>query len=162
MSFSSSTAAWIAIGAGCVALLDGARTGVVVSAIQGRDYARIYMKELDRGRASVALSPEEEEAVEREPPAGLAAVDAAPVVTCEERSPRDLALRGPRHVHVGDEPDHVGPGEGAGRRPQRLSELLDHLRLALEHEHVSTLDRRHVQGLIARVQNENVLHRREK
>ena len=42
-----------------VALLDAARTGVVLSAIQGRDYARIYMKELDRGRASVALSPEE-------------------------------------------------------------------------------------------------------
>ncbi len=48
-----------------VALLDSARSGVVVSAIQGRDYARIYMKELDRGRASVALSPEELEAVER-------------------------------------------------------------------------------------------------
>ena len=48
-----------------LALLDSARTGVVVTAIQGRDYARIYMKELDRGRASVALSPEEQEAVER-------------------------------------------------------------------------------------------------
>jgi hypothetical protein len=48
-----------------VALLDSARTGVVVTAIQGRDYARIYMKELDRGKASVALSPEELEAVER-------------------------------------------------------------------------------------------------
>jgi hypothetical protein len=48
-----------------VALLDSARTGVVVTAIQGRDYARIYMKELERGRASVALSPEEQEAVER-------------------------------------------------------------------------------------------------
>jgi Protein of unknown function (DUF4446) len=48
-----------------LALLDAARTGVVVTAIQGRDYARIYMKELDRGRASVALSPEEIEAVER-------------------------------------------------------------------------------------------------
>jgi len=48
-----------------VALLDGGRSGVVVSAIQGRDYARIYMKELERGRASIALSPEEEEAVER-------------------------------------------------------------------------------------------------
>src|SRR5260370_20342436 len=47
-----------------VALLDAARTGVVLSAIQGRDYARIYIKELDRGRASIALSPEEEEAVE--------------------------------------------------------------------------------------------------
>ena len=48
-----------------LALLDAARTGVVLTAIQGRDYARIYMKELDRGRASVALSPEEQEAVER-------------------------------------------------------------------------------------------------
>jgi hypothetical protein len=48
-----------------LALLDSARTGVVVTAIQGRDYARIYMKELDRGRAAVALSPEEQEAVER-------------------------------------------------------------------------------------------------
>ena len=48
-----------------IAMLDSGRSGVVVSAIQGRDYARIYMKELDRGRASVALSPEELEAVER-------------------------------------------------------------------------------------------------
>jgi Protein of unknown function (DUF4446) len=48
-----------------VALLDSARTGVVLSAIQGRDYARIYVKELDRGRASVALSQEEQEAVDR-------------------------------------------------------------------------------------------------
>jgi hypothetical protein len=48
-----------------VALLDATRTGVVVTAIQGRDYARLYMKELDQGRASVALSPEEQEAVDR-------------------------------------------------------------------------------------------------
>jgi hypothetical protein len=48
-----------------VALLDAARSGLVITAIQGRDYARIYMKELDRGRASIALSPEEAEAVER-------------------------------------------------------------------------------------------------
>jgi Protein of unknown function (DUF4446) len=48
-----------------VALLDAARTGVVLTAIQGRDYARIYLKELDHGRAAVALSPEELEAVER-------------------------------------------------------------------------------------------------
>ncbi len=48
-----------------LALLDSARTGLIVTAIQGRDYARIYMKELDRGRASAALSPEEQEAVER-------------------------------------------------------------------------------------------------
>ena len=48
-----------------LAFLDAGRSGVVVSAIQGRDYARIYVKELDRGRAPVALSPEELEAVER-------------------------------------------------------------------------------------------------
>ena len=48
-----------------VALLDSARTGLVLSAIQGRDYARIYVKDFDRGRASVALSPEEREAVDR-------------------------------------------------------------------------------------------------
>jgi hypothetical protein len=48
-----------------VALLDKSRSGVVLSAIQGRDYARIYVKELDDGRAAVSLSPEEEEAVER-------------------------------------------------------------------------------------------------
>ncbi len=48
-----------------VALLDASRSGVVLSAIQGRDYARIYVKELDEGRAAISLSPEEQEAVER-------------------------------------------------------------------------------------------------
>jgi hypothetical protein len=47
------------------AFLDSTRTGTVVTAIQGRDYARIYVKDLDRGRASVALSPEEQQAVDR-------------------------------------------------------------------------------------------------
>jgi hypothetical protein len=47
------------------AFLDANRTGTVVTAIQGRDYARIYVKDLDRGKASVALSPEEQQAVER-------------------------------------------------------------------------------------------------
>lgn len=47
------------------AFLDSTRTGTVLTAIQGRDYARLYVKELTRGRSSVALSPEELEAVER-------------------------------------------------------------------------------------------------
>ncbi|MGL6279349.1 MAG: DUF4446 family protein [Gaiella sp.] len=47
------------------AFLDATRTGTVVTAIQGRDYARVYVKELDRGTPSAALSPEEQEAVER-------------------------------------------------------------------------------------------------
>lgn len=48
-----------------VALLDASRSGIVLSAIQGRDYARIYVKELEQGRATVALSPEEQDAVDR-------------------------------------------------------------------------------------------------
>jgi len=48
-----------------MAFLDAERSGIVVSAIQGRDYARIYVKELDRGRPNVALSPEEQDAVEK-------------------------------------------------------------------------------------------------
>jgi uncharacterized protein DUF4446 len=48
-----------------VAFLDSARSGIVLTAIQGRDYARVYLKQLDRGRASIALSPEEQQAVER-------------------------------------------------------------------------------------------------
>jgi len=48
-----------------VALLDSARSGVVLTAIQGRDYARIYVKQLERGSSPVALSPEEQDAVER-------------------------------------------------------------------------------------------------
>jgi Protein of unknown function (DUF4446) len=34
-----------------LALLDSNRSGLVLSAIQGRDYARIYLKELERGRS---------------------------------------------------------------------------------------------------------------
>ena len=48
-----------------LAFLDANRTGTVVTAIQGRDYARLYVKELEGGRAPIALSPEELEAVER-------------------------------------------------------------------------------------------------
>jgi Protein of unknown function (DUF4446) len=47
------------------AFLDTTRTGTIITAIQGRDYARVYVKELDRGTPSAALSPEEAEAVER-------------------------------------------------------------------------------------------------
>jgi hypothetical protein len=46
-------------------MLDSERSGVVVTAIQGRDYARVYVKQLDRGRTPIALSPEEQQAVER-------------------------------------------------------------------------------------------------
>jgi hypothetical protein len=48
-----------------VAMLDSSRSGVVLSSIQGRDSARIYLKELDQGNCAITLSPEEEEAVRR-------------------------------------------------------------------------------------------------
>ena len=48
-----------------VAFLDASRSGIVLSAIPGRDFARIYVRELAHGRATVALSPEEHAAVER-------------------------------------------------------------------------------------------------
>jgi len=48
-----------------VALINASRTGIVLTAIQGRDYARIYVKELEEGRSPVTLSPEEQEAVDR-------------------------------------------------------------------------------------------------
>src|SRR4029077_16671644 len=48
-----------------MALLDAARSGIFVTAIQGRAYARVYVKQLDRGRTPIALSPEEQQAVER-------------------------------------------------------------------------------------------------
>ena len=48
-----------------VALLNASRTGIVLTAIQGREHARIYVKEVEEGRSPVALSPEEQEAVDR-------------------------------------------------------------------------------------------------
>lgn len=48
-----------------LAFLDSSRTGLVVTAIQGRDYARVYVKDVEHGRASVPLSPEEQTAIER-------------------------------------------------------------------------------------------------
>ncbi|MCW2951179.1 MAG: hypothetical protein JWQ48_349 [Conexibacter sp.] len=48
-----------------IALLDAARSGVVVSSILHRDHARLYAKQVRDGQgADVALSPEEAEAVQ--------------------------------------------------------------------------------------------------
>ena len=74
-----------------VALLDATRTGTVVTAIQGRDYARIYVKDLDRGRSSVALSRRSR----RQSSA-----------RCRDRGEASLALRG---RCGGFEPGQVAP-----------------------------------------------------
>jgi hypothetical protein len=47
-----------------LALLDARKSGVVVSSIVHRDQARLYVKQLHDGEAEIALSPEEQEAVE--------------------------------------------------------------------------------------------------
>src|SRR2546421_13126933 len=47
-----------------VALLDARRTGVVLSAIVHRDQARLYVKRISAGEAEIALSPEEQQAVD--------------------------------------------------------------------------------------------------
>ncbi len=47
-----------------VALLDGHRSGVVISSILHRDQARVYVKQLFEGESEVQLSPEEEQAVQ--------------------------------------------------------------------------------------------------
>jgi Protein of unknown function (DUF4446) len=47
-----------------VALLDGHRSGVVLSAIVHRDQARLYVKQVTEGEAEIPLSPEEQQAVD--------------------------------------------------------------------------------------------------
>src|ERR687885_313619 len=47
-----------------IALLDARRTGVVLSSIVHRDQARLYVKRVHAGEAEIALSPEEQQAVD--------------------------------------------------------------------------------------------------
>ena len=47
-----------------LALLDARKSGVVLSSIVHRDQARLYVKRLHDGEAELALSPEEQEAVD--------------------------------------------------------------------------------------------------
>src|SRR6266508_6380747 len=96
--------------------------------------------------------------VQRQAPAGSPAVGAAPAVAGKECTAGDLALYRAWNPDIGDQPDHVWPGIGIRRGVQRLVELLDHLGLPLENEHVRATNGRHVKWLVARVQDENVLH----
>lgn len=48
-----------------LALLDSAANGVVLTAIQDREYARIYVKQITAGESDVELSPEERRAVDQ-------------------------------------------------------------------------------------------------
>jgi hypothetical protein len=46
-----------------IALLDASKSGVVLSSIHHRDQARLYAKQVTRGKGELELSPEEEEAI---------------------------------------------------------------------------------------------------
>jgi hypothetical protein len=48
-----------------IALLDAARSGIVLSSIHHRDSARLYAKHIHQGRPEIELSPEENEAVQK-------------------------------------------------------------------------------------------------
>jgi hypothetical protein len=48
-----------------MALLDTHRTGIVLTSIVHRDQARMYLKQMTEGEAEIALSPEEQQAVDR-------------------------------------------------------------------------------------------------
>ncbi len=47
-----------------IALMDASGSGLVISAIQDREYARLYVKELRDGSSDLELSPEERRAVD--------------------------------------------------------------------------------------------------
>ncbi|CAB5031339.1 unannotated protein [freshwater metagenome] len=46
-----------------IALLDSHRSGIVISSIQHRDQARFYIRQIEGGKGTVELSPEEQQAV---------------------------------------------------------------------------------------------------
>jgi len=69
-----------------IALLDNTSSGVVISMIHSRDYARIYVKQLRRSVPDRALSPEEVEVVEQAL-AGLGGKAAAPAAPAPVSAP---------------------------------------------------------------------------
>lgn len=54
-----------------IALLDGTRSGVVITCIHHRDQARVYAKRVQNGAGEVELSPEEARAVAMAAPTGV-------------------------------------------------------------------------------------------
>ncbi len=65
-----------------IALLDAARSGIVLSCIHHRDQARVYAKQVVDGQAELELSPEEAEAVR----VALLTPAEAPAATAAEQS----------------------------------------------------------------------------
>jgi len=70
-----------------IALLDRHRSGVVVSSIHSRDYARLYVKELRDGVPDRDLSPEEEVVVRMAQREATPATPASPAVPPQSSAP---------------------------------------------------------------------------
>ena len=112
-----------------IALLDNTASGLVISMIHSRDYARIYVKQLRRSVPDRALSPEEVAVVEQaligwsEKPAALnvRAADAIKAAGANAPAPSERPAEpaaGERDAAPGER--DAGPGErdaGPGERP---------------------------------------------
>jgi hypothetical protein len=83
---------------------------------------------------------------------------AAPAVSGEERAAGDPPLHHARDPDVVHEADDVWPLIRVSGRAEWSIQLFDHLGLALEDEHVRAAQRAHVERLVTRVENENLLH----
>src|SRR5262249_50719245 len=97
--------------------------GLLASTIATSSGSRFPFRRLHRGPEGPEVPPQGAPAgrgghlgVGRHPPAGRAAVDAAPAVTSEERAPRDLPLDEPRNADVVHEPDDVWPAKRVAGR----------------------------------------------
>lgn len=89
-----------------IALLDGNRSGAIVTCLHARDHARVYLKELTDGTPGQRLSPEEERAVALalgEPPRPARAVaPAEPAPQAASPTPAPVAADS---APAGDEAD---------------------------------------------------------
>jgi hypothetical protein len=89
-----------------LALLDEHRSGVVISAIAARDFARIYVKHLQDGTPDRELSPEERQAVEAAVPRPLGPGEDGPPSARASRLPDTAAARAIPDTEAGEAGAH--------------------------------------------------------
>jgi hypothetical protein len=93
------------------ALLDEYRSGVVLSAIAARDFARIYVKHIREGVADRDLSPEEEQAIAAAVPRPLRAGEEGPPAA---RAPMPEGAPPSGDRAAGEGADHESPAAPTG------------------------------------------------
>ena len=92
-----------------VAILDNHRSGLVVSTIAARDFARLYIKHLDHGVPDRELSPEEQRAVETAVPRPLAPPPGGPPAA-SAAAPDPASAADPGDVLPAERPGTGGGG----------------------------------------------------